>query len=421
MHKEYKILNFLIYLIGIFPFFKVAFVPRSWGASLFSFSTKYIDIVYFILILLLSLLCLKDILKKNFLLKEQIFLSLGIILLYIGPLISTVLAYKPYFDVIMIVNFIVLFSVTVKNYQTVDSKKIFLSIERISLFYIYGSLLAIVLNFNWAVQQPYPNSITGLNIRLYGLANHPNNLSAMAFLYLILCYIERTKSKIMLFHLIATLFVILLAQSKTVMIITLFVLISISIFKITSVNGRRKFLSLGFLTLFFSFFIWLIYVNINFIYSKINSGELGDFDTFTGRSIIWEYTVKYWSLNKLFGYGNDLWNEQMQNGFRLFTNGNYAPFHSHNQFYQTLGTSGIMGVIGLSLFGMIIIYSINKIKGRNKFGLILFALAIFIRGFTEPVFSNELNDLNIFITLSFLLSILLFLKEDYGGSNNVIN
>lgn len=407
----------LIYSVGFFPILYNICATRSWGTTLIPMSEstlKYIPWIYFLTLLLFSFICFKKglLVKKIVFPKGQALLLFAVILLYLGPIVSTFLGYKRYFDENLFVHFIALMSATLTSYKDIKKEDILRPIKFVLLFYVYASLILIVVKFNWAVVTPYYESVIGIYFRLFGVANHPNNISGIVFLYIILYFIEKSKTKMSTIHLIATLLVVILAQSKTVIIISFLILLSMIVYKMLNVKGKRKLLSISFLMFMGVAALLTISAFFNTLIKKLNIEDL-DFQTFTGRSEIWALTIEKWKLNKLFGYGNGLWDPVMQSEYKGMYGVSWAPFHSHNQFFQTLGTSGILGILGLVTFGIIILYLIFMLKGRVRYGLLLLFTFVLIRGFTEPVFSNNLNDGN-FITTFFIILLMIILLKNHN-------
>lgn len=414
MIQSTKIIKLLVYTIGLFPIIYTATVPRLWGATLIAIpNNKPLILGYYLIIVLLALYSIKDLFikKRKFDLIQLCVLG-AVLSLYIGPLLSTKFGYRPYLDILLIMYFCVLFSIGVKSFKDISSLSIFLAIRRVLLIYIYGSLIAAVFKFGWAVQSQYNESIIGfLPIRLYGVANHSNNLASIAIVFIIVNFIWKLNSKGTYFHVPAALVVIFFAQSKAVWFITFLLFLIIFSYKLLAVKRRSRFASVGVFLILAALCVIYVFEIFNKIVTNLNSGNYGDFLTFTGRDIIWEITKHKWALNKFFGYGNGLWDIQMQQEYAR-TLHNWAPAHAHNQFYQTLGTSGIIGIVGLFICVLIIIFTVMKLSKEKRFGLLLMLLLFFIRGFTEPVLLNKVNDTNFFITFIFLLMIIILSKNE---------
>lgn len=103
-----------------------------------------------------------------------------------------------------------------------------------------------------------------------------------------------------------------------------------------------------------------------------------DLLTLTGRDQIWEVAVDEWRSNPAFGYGLDIWNE----GHRQQIGLPWA-FNAHNQFYQSLSSSGIVGALGLVFYGMaLLVFTLKTRKSSHGLTLALLTL-IFIRSISE--------------------------------------
>lgn len=110
------------------------------------------------------------------------------------------------------------------------------------------------------------------------------------------------------------------------------------------------------------------------------SGE--QFATLTGRTLIWQVTLNLWEQNPWFGYGPELWNLRMGLAYAPII-GSVAP-HAHSQFYQSLGESGIVGIMGLFLYVItLLVYGVRYARATGGVALILVSVLL-LRGITEP-------------------------------------
>jgi O-antigen ligase len=98
-----------------------------------------------------------------------------------------------------------------------------------------------------------------------------------------------------------------------------------------------------------------------------------DMMTLTGRDRIWEIAVHEWQRNRLFGYGLTIWDEAHR--ARIGISGAVT---AHSQFYQTLGSAGIVGVVGLLVYAVTLFWYALKtmrISQGLTFALFLMLLA----------------------------------------------
>jgi O-antigen ligase len=78
------------------------------------------------------------------------------------------------------------------------------------------------------------------------------------------------------------------------------------------------------------------------------SGYTANLGTLNGRTLVWALTIHQWRLNPLVGYGPTLWSAayRLSHGVSNLTWVGMA----HNQFIQTLGESGLVGLLALTAF-----------------------------------------------------------------------
>lgn len=281
------------------------------------------------------------------------------------------------------------------NEQLLKATKIVL------LAYIYGSLLAAVITPKYAMMGQYSSFLPGINFRLFGVAPHANSLGPLSAVYIVIEMMQPSQSKIRLINLIAAIAVLLLAQSKTAWIF--FLLAGLCYFlKKTglllfpdntekSIFNRNTLYALG-----IAFVLGVIALVFGF-------GDLGrketvtDLSTLSGRTEIWTITLNEWQKNPLFGYGLNLWDEKFRARNKMFYVG-----HAHNQFIHTLGSSGLVGLIGLLIYLRTLTIAAIKTAKRNPVPLILLCMILI-----DCVSEVPLHD-NLLLDIFFLFHILLF-------------
>jgi O-antigen ligase len=103
-----------------------------------------------------------------------------------------------------------------------------------------------------------------------------------------------------------------------------------------------------------------------------------DLLTLTGRDEIWEVAVDEWRNHPVFGYGLNIWNDAHRQQIGL-----PWAFNAHNQFYQSLSSSGIIGALGLVFYGTTLLgFTLKTRKSSHGLTLALLAL-IFVRSISE--------------------------------------
>lgn len=246
----------------------------------------------------------------------------------------------------------------------------------ILLIYIYGSLFAAVFASEMALIGNYEGLIPGLTTRLFGVSTHANHLGPFAVIYLAMEFLNPMRSKLRLIHLTAGWAVLIWAQSKTAwgfaLLATLYFVstkIESALFlRSTSKRQHKKFIRLA---------LWLAGIILIFaMYSgptniaPTSSG--GSVETLTGRTTIWTITLDAWATSPIFGYGLSLWDLDFRTKYGM-------PFagQAHNQFIHTLGSSGLVGLIGLLIYLSALTKRALNIEKVNPVALVLLSFIIF--------------------------------------------
>jgi len=254
------------------------------------------------------------------------------------------------------------------------------------LAYVYGSILAAVVAPDWAMLGGYTSYLPNVDFRLFGVTPHSNSLGPLAAAYVVLEMASPTHSRARILHLLATVGVLLFAQSKTAWVFIL----SVGVIYVLQ-KARQWFFGAaagyGTVTIFTltvlasAIVMWLLMVATgSFELRMYESG--GEIETLTGRIYIWAITLNVWQDNPLFGYGLGLWDEDFRAHYGLLFAG-----HAHNQFVQVLGSSGIVGLAGLLIYLGTLFVNVIRIAGNNVVPALLFGL-IAIDCFTEAPLRN---------------------------------
>lgn len=323
--------------------------------------------------------------QKN---KDPLILLIAALLFISTAIFSSFVGYKPYIKPYIFVEFLLFLSVFfVKDY--LDLPSFIHTIKKVLLLIIYGTFLFIIVNPLWSIELDYNQGMMSFfSARLYGLTTNSNYTAPLIMLYFIFEIEYPIKSKMRSVNLLLSLFFILFTQSKTIWILLL-------------LYGLIKIVHKGFLNLKAKFNkrIILTYTTLLLIMSFVFLfvGYCNSYTTFTGRTIIWGYTIDAWQHNKVFGYGMGLWNEEMFLHYKDYIKEGWIFSHAHSQYYQTLGESGIVGIVFLFLYFFTLVFFGVKYAGQTKGLSYYFALFLIIRGWTEPVFRHFLIDFNFFI------------------------
>lgn len=264
------------------------------------------------------------------------------------------------------------------------------------LVYAYGSLISVVVAPFWALEPNYlMSSVPGLFIRLHGVATHANNLAAILAFYFLLPPDRTSRSRYDWLNLLVVLVALFLTQSKTINLVLATVLIIHGMRLALRLSGARRYLALAVLSA--TLLIGLAGLAVE-DYSLLTFSEepsAGSIQTLTGRTAIWSETYALWTQNPVFGYGPNLWGPEMRRAY--LSSLGWAPPHAHNQFFQTLGESGLIGVAGLAIYLLVLVRYGWRYSEASRGVTLYLVLAMMLRGITEPPFRIILFDGTLFL------------------------
>jgi len=271
---------------------------------------------------------------------------------------------------------------------------------------------------SWGFAKNSKSLIPGIPGRLVGLSSHPNSIGPLAFLYVLILFASPLKNKFSQYLLImAAGGVVFLSQSKTVWFATvlsaLFVIVY-QYFSIPRVRGARRFEWVvigGVFGLGFGGLVLLLMINVfpgAFRFGSSGDQVVANLGTFMGRTEIWKITLDFWAENPLFGYGPKIWSPE----FRIQQGLLYVG-QAHNQFVQTLGDSGLIGILGLVVYLFSIVLSAFKLR-RVSCGISIAVAILFIsRCITEtPVRSMGVSDSTFFAHFLTVFLLLLWYRRN---------
>jgi len=248
-----------------------------------------------------------------------------------------------------------------------------------------GSLIGAVVAPASFTNREYSSLIPGLSWRVVGLSDHANSLGAVALLGLLLELSTQVwKRPHWLFLLINTA-VLVGAQSKTAWIGAAAVLLLSKADLHQHFGGDMKQTYKA-----WSRLCWLC-ASALFVYGLVMHFDLinaldAKFSGYTGRDKIWDVTLSEFERSPFLGYGPSLWDMQ----YRLEQGMPYVG-QSHNQFMQTLGQGGLIGIASLVLYlGILFWRSLLALRRGNSLAL-LGVLVVLIRCQMEtPLLMNSI-------------------------------
>ena len=278
-----------------------------------------------------------------------------------------------------------------------DFKKTLQTLRWILLLPLLGSLVGILVAPHLVMETGYEYSlIPGFHIRLLGLTEHANSLGTLAAVAFLLELSQFVCNKPNMFLLLISMTNLVLAQSKTAWIIAIIGFVILRLNDIRKVLTKNKIS--GALAIFSGISV-LASMAVFFAVMKINS--LQDFliedksglSSFSGRTKIWEVTWDEFLDNPITGYGPSIWDLLYR-----YQHGMMYVGQAHNQYIQTLGQAGLLGILSLAFYIFLLVR--NGFKGWNEtqgFSIIMVAILL-IRGLSEaPMRMLGVMDLDFFV------------------------
>lgn len=270
------------------------------------------------------------------------------------------------------------------------------------LVLMVASLAAIAIKPDFVLHRPETGILPGVDFRLFGLTPHANALGPMALIGLMLeAWFPTRLLPLRVVHVLCAAAVLLLAQSKTAWVAALVILLVVTVplglrpagdtADPRAGFGRAVLTVLSCIAVLIVLLVGLAQLDV-VGYLERNA----QIETLTGRTQIWDITLQAWHESYLFGYGREIWGAERMLKFRLFHVG-----QAHNQFVQTLGEAGLMGlVLLLAYLGVLMHAALNRFAAARGLVLALVVL-VFARCVTEaplridgvqswPTFTNVL-------------------------------
>jgi exopolysaccharide production protein ExoQ len=219
--------------------------------------------------------------------------------------------------------------------------------HRVLMVFVVGSLAAWIVAPTWAtLTYGETLSFTDRTLRLQGLSAHPNALAQIALFALLLGF-WRTAAPFRRVGCAAALFVLVLTGSRTPLLVLPVCLAIIWYFrpsdqKLVSTSLRRLGVLMMLTGAAVAAIAYLTSIGIP------DTGYTQGLSTGTGRTDVWDLTLREWHSSPLVGYGPSLWSPgyRSSHGFSALS----WVGQAHNQFVEALGQTGLIGFIALVLF-----------------------------------------------------------------------
>lgn len=323
-------------------------------------------------------------------------------LIFVAPsFISAVAGTRPYFSHFMTYAPFI-FTLAYLARPSDDWKWYVNVFKRVLLAYVSLSGLLGILAPTWSTGTALI-LIPGFDFRLHGIFSHSNSLGMAALVYLVLDMADGAdRTLYRKLGWLVSVAVLVSTQSKTswagaVLAYCIFFSHKISVIR-TSKSGYSVTPSvIGGLLILAGFVgvAMLGVIGVEGWFKGLDTQTYNSLTSLTGRTSIWEITVRSWQDNPIFGYGPGLWDVE----YRL----KYAPQYlyivgqAHNQFFETLGESGVLGLIGLFIYvGTLLSFGMRFFK-VTRGGSLSLVIVLIARSISEAPFRNQALDLMFFI------------------------
>ena len=340
------------------------------------------------------------------------FLIIGLAAMFLALALSWVYGVKLYYSFHTTNIFLLMLAVIVT--PPIKPERVVAYFKPMLLLILYGSLILALVDPAKYIQINYAGLIPGLNFRLHGLAVHANTLGPIALMYLLLAHWVPYKRGWQILNTLVGLSVLILAQSKTTWTVALIILLVLLAAQwgrkiqqdLKSPNGGLP--TIATLAVMFGLFGIVLFYALTGEAARLYDFFGSDKGTtsLTGRTEIWQITYETWEQYPWFGYGPNLWNVD----FRI-TRHFLAAGDAHNQYFQSLGETGILGAFALLLYMSAILFYGLKFFERTKGISLAIVLFILVRSLSEvPIKLGLLLD-NSFVMHFMVFVILLTLAR----------
>lgn len=299
-------------------------------------------------------------------------------------------------------------------YQPVrDFRLIFSAAKWAILALTLGSLIGIFVRPDFVLHRPAPGVIPGIDWRLFGLATHANTLGPVALLGILLELYSPSRSRwLRTLHLSAACAVFVLAQSRTAWVAGVLIFIVVQLPRALVPKPGSADQQGSFTRSIWALLVCIALVIVGVFGLAALSGtdylqRKTDIGTLNGRFQIWDITLEAWRENVLFGYGPEVWSPQRRLQFNMFGVG-----QAHNQFVQTLGEAGLLGLALLIVYLLTLLGIACRYFGASRGLIMALLLLLLARCVTEsPLRSEGVLSWATFLHVLLLLAACQYLRQ----------
>ncbi len=357
VNNKSSVLLYWLYTFFIMSIFEIPYLTANVSAT---------NSIYFVLQILSGSTILMLYLKKDKISKINIYNALFCLILLLSTYINNGNIMGCIKQIIMIMTISLLFEYGLKN----NTKTFFKSISN------YFSLL-ILINFISILMYPSGMYTTTLNYTDNWILGYRNLhilyiMLGLLFSYLIsIIYYKKLRFRDYVLTLISTVS-LFIADSGTSKIGILIILVGCILPKILN---NRIFNIKSYTIAYIVSCVSIIFLRIQNYFEHLIVDILHRNLTFTGRTYIWDYIIKYINQKPMLGYGK----EYIE--YRLYKTSHWPSSHAHNLILEILYQSGIIGlisylIIAYNSFKQLYIYRNSKVS--KIISLFIFAYMIML-------------------------------------------
>jgi O-antigen ligase len=372
--SDYKLINFISFLLGVF-----VFLP---------FKLKPLIVFCLLLFVLVNI-------KRSFNLKPYLWFFTYFFV------VAASLTYCNNFEhgfslLIRFLPFIVIplfFSILKKDELDLLTKN-FIKVFVFSCFFYAVLMLAYMYYIKSTTHLVSLNHLLSyVTNEFFGINEHPIYLSSYISIAIIFLFLNNYRSKIknfILFFLIVTLILL----TRKIFITTLFVIFFLQLFNIKNLNSRN--LLLGFIIFFSSSLLVYLVPEISGRFLEVLDYKQNDIESSTGSRIsawktIIEIFIENWQIGVSWGDTQD----RMNLIYAKYGYNEIMNLNAHNQYLQILLSSGIIGFLIISIIYCKLFISNYK---QNKY--FIYTQIIFLAVFLVENYLERQNGVIFFILIT---------------------
>jgi exopolysaccharide production protein ExoQ len=239
--------------------------------------------------------------------------------------------------------------------------------------YVAASASAAVLAPNaWS---PYPETLLGITERLHGVFFHANGLGPMMALYLVLMYANGTRrTRLMWFLGAVALVLLVLSQSKTAWAAALAAGVVLWLGR-SKRNAAVRILAVTLVAVAAVSVALLTESQAEF--EVLEQQDVESLRTLTGRTALWQYGLDAWRESPVFGGGPMVFRDYAQRMDQAWAG------QAHNQYVQTLGRHGVVGLAGLMVLLAVLLGQALRLASHTRYVSLALVALLLVRSLTE--------------------------------------